>query len=592
MERTKTWLKANEWEREWWSDCANTYDEEAKQLHYASHMGLDQYRETNKISGQGFQFNLKGKSILDIGGGPVSLLLKCVNFNRAVVVDPCKFPNWIMERYKAHGIEFINKPAEEINLYGFDEAWIYNVLQHVIDPTEVVEKAKKAGKIVRIYEWVNTGTNVGHPNNLTTSFLDKHFNGQMKKMNENGCHGMAYFDVYEKSVPKVKPQLKKKQKRFHLLGLAHLATNKKEAIACAYSQKVLKMGQMLKSLGHKVFFYGVEGSTVECDEFIQVSTKSVLKKVYGDYDYKKKQYKFSSGDAAYGTFNANAIREINKRKEKDDYLLVSFGTGQKIIADGVGLMLTVEMGIGYYGIFAKFKVFESYAWMHTLYGRANADDGNFYDCVIPNYFDPTDFKYQSKKKDYFLYFGRLVKRKGVEIAKEAVEAVGGKLIMAGQKAEGADFIDTNASYIEYVGLAGVEMRRKLLSEAKALFVPTIYIGPFEGVSIEAAFSGTPVITTDHGCFTENVLHGITGYRCRTLEQFIWAAKNIHKINSKDCRQFAVKNFTLNKVAKMYDEYFNQLEGLSGRGWYSKNPGRKQLNWLNKYYVNKDNGRGK
>jgi len=103
------------------------------------------------------------------------------------------------------------------------------------------------------------------------------------------------------------------------------------------------------------------------------------------------------------------------------------------------------------------------------------------------------------------------------------------------------------------------------------------------VSIEAAFSGTPVITTDHGCFAENVVHGKTGYRCRTLEQFAWAAKNIHKIKPKDCREFAMKNFTLERVAKMYNEYWNQLSELPEPGWYAKNPKRKELDWLNRWY---------
>lgn len=586
MRKTKKWLEANEWEKRWWGDCANTYNEEQKQMYYASLIGLDEYKEPVKVLGQEkntFQFNLRGKSVLDIGGGPVSLLLKCTNFKGAVVVDPCEFPAWVKMRYKALNIEFVNKCAEEICYSNFDEVWIYNVLQHVIDPDEVARRAKRAGKVVRIFEWVDAGENLGHPHNLTSDWLNKYFNGRLQKLNgEGGCYGTAYIDIYETGKKKIKQE--KKQKRFHLLGLAHLATNKKEAIACAYSQKVLKLGHMLKSSGHKVFFYGVEESTVECDEFIRVLPKTVLKECYGDYDYKNGMYRFDPKDLAYTTFNTNAIREINKRKQKEDYLLLPFGFGHKAVADAVGLYLTVESGIGYMDTFAQFRVFESYAWMHYLYGRDRVDDGKFYDCVIPNYFDPDDFEYRNKKEDYFLYLGRLIKRKGVQIAQETVEAVGGKLILAGQKGEGVDFIDTSAPYMDHVGFADFEKRKKLLSEAKAVFVPTTYIGPFEGVSIEAAFSGTPVITTDHGCFTENVQHGVTGYRCRTLEQFTWAAKNIHKIKPKNCRDFAMKNFTLERVAKMYDEYFNMLQTLFHRGWYEKNPERKNLDWVKKHYA--------
>ena len=142
--------------------------------------------------------------------------------------------------------------------------------------------------------------------------------------------------------------------------------------------------------------------------------------------------------------------------------------------------------------------------------------------------------------------------------------------------------------MEYVGFADLEKRRQLLKKAKALFVPTIYIGPFEGVSIEAGLSGTPVITTDFGAFTENVVHGVTGYRCRTMDHFVWAAQNIGKINPRDCYDFAIRNFSLDRVSLMYEEYFNMLMyRKKGNGWYEIHNDRTQLDWLKRYYPAKE-----
>jgi glycosyltransferase involved in cell wall biosynthesis len=112
----------------------------------------------------------------------------------------------------------------------------------------------------------------------------------------------------------------------------------------------------------------------------------------------------------------------------------------------------------------------------------------------------------------------------------------------------------------------------------------MYIEPFGGVAVEAMMCGTPVITSDWGAFTETVQHGKTGYRCRTLDDYIWAAEHISNINPMDCREWAVNNYSAQRVALMYDEFFHKVLDLWGDGWYSQYPQRDNLDWLKKEYV--------
>jgi glycosyltransferase involved in cell wall biosynthesis len=371
--------------------------------------------------------------------------------------------------------------------------------------------------------------------------------------------------------------------RFHVLGLPHTVT-RKDYSACAFTQKVLKFCKMMHRRGHTIYHYGHKDSEVECTEHIPVTFNEDLEIAYGNYDWKKNFFKHNTADYAHQIFNKRAIEEVGKRKEKNDFILCFWGYAHAPIFRVHPELIPVEPGIGCTNEpCCPQNIYESYSIMNQVYGMHKRQP-HWYDAVIPNYFDPEDFEFNPTPKDYFLFVGRIITSKGIGIAVEVTKRIGAKLLVAGQ-GDLASVVGEVPDHVTIVGYVEPEQRKQLMMNAKALIAATHFNEPFGGVMVESLYCGTPVITSDWGGFAENNLHGVTGYRCRTMEQFEWACKNIDKIDRRSCYEWADKNFSLDRISLMYEEYFSTLLKVHNGegGFYAKNDKRENLDWMVRYY---------
>jgi glycosyltransferase involved in cell wall biosynthesis len=355
--------------------------------------------------------------------------------------------------------------------------------------------------------------------------------------------------------------------RFHLISLPHTQTTDEYA-ACAFTEKVRKFCIMMMNLGHEVFLYAGEHNDAPCTEHIQCISEAERSATLDGKHFTTASFDYSL--PYWIKFNQNVIDAIRVRHQERDFILSIAGLANKAVSDAFPhpQYQFVEFGIGYGGSFARYRVFESYAWMHLTYGaqgphnNPNAVDGVWFDAVIPGYFEIERFPFghADEREDYYLYIGRLTNRKGYDIAEEVCKHIGKKLIIAG--------VGDMPTYGYYIGTVGPMQRGELMRKARAVFVPTKYIEPFGNVAVEAMGCGTPVICTDWGAMTETVIDGVTGYRCRSFQEFVDATENVKMLDHKRIRQHAIKNYSLPVIALKYQAYFQRLHTLWGEGWYA------------------------
>jgi glycosyltransferase involved in cell wall biosynthesis len=359
---------------------------------------------------------------------------------------------------------------------------------------------------------------------------------------------------------------------------------------------------MLCSLGHTVFLYGARSREdapledyvqSETFNFVETHTVREIAQTFGtgdnryevSYPWPEMDYRHDFSGARMPIthrFYAACIDKISKTAQPDHFLLCTQGYYHKPIADALGLYLTVEPGIGYRGPFARFRAYESDYIRNFVAGSEHpfqCISGDYYHRTIPNYFDSNDIEFSAEKDDYYLFIGRMIKRKGVLAADLACRHLGKKLIIAGQGAhvtarvsllpnDSPDF-ELEPGTWEYVGYCDVERRKRLMSRAIATFTPTEYLECFAGTHAESMLSGTPVITTSFGVFPGTIpdcvdgMHHMTpienavGFKCNTLQDFVDAAQKAKRCKPEVVRAYA-ERYLMDNVAKEYQKWFEDL----------------------------------
>lgn len=199
-------------------------------------------------------------------------------------------------------------------------------------------------------------------------------------------------------------------------------------------------------------------------------------------------------------------------------------------------------------------------WVYVSKTQAKAHGSNEY---VWNGLNPSDYLFSSRKKDYVLFMATMKNHhgKGLDIALQLSQELGFELVVAGSSKHQADIDlvqrmcdDAGAAYLGDVrGTA----KARLLAEAKAFLSPSRFPETFGITLAEALFSGTPVICSSNGAYSEIVITEV-GFVCDDKDDYAQAFAKLENIDRHTCREYAHTNFHYLNTTARYVEIYQRM----------------------------------
>jgi len=172
--------------------------------------------------------------------------------------------------------------------------------------------------------------------------------------------------------------------------------------------------------------------------------------------------------------------------------------------------------------------------------------------------DTSRFNLSKEDEGYFLIVSALVPYKRIDIAIEAFNLLGYRLVIAGSGQEEQRLKLIAKSNIEFAGWVDDKKLIKLYSGCRALVFPGEE--DFGIVPVEAMAAGKPVIAYEAGGALETVVQGVTGifFKEQNPEAICNAVKGLveFNLNPEIIRSHAL-NFDKNVFRKKVEKYINE-----------------------------------
>lgn len=356
--------------------------------------------------------------------------------------------------------------------------------------------------------------------------------------------------------------------RLHLLGLFH--TIPRPAFShCAFTGRVMRFGKMMMPFGHEVIEYSNAGGQTQASQHVPILTEEEFWPLQSAMKAAPPHGEASMDSDIYRAFCAKLNPELLARVRPGDIVCHPFGHAHAYLGEMLPNAYHVEIGVGYPHCHFPLRIYETYQWWAWHQGKEQKP-GTAYQWVCPMGYDLDEWEPMVDRGEYLLYFGRVVACKGLDTVREIARRVDMPVVLCGA-GDPSPWLSEDLPNLTYrPPVIGLD-RSELLRNAYAMLMPTAYTEPFGGAGIEAMLVGTPLLSSDFGAFSETVQHGLNGFRCKTLGDWLEAVKDAGCLSRRHISTKARARYGLENVGAQMDSIFQQVAGLQGQGWYDEKP---------------------